>query len=726
VASQAIWAFGMYYLPLIDSSEHGLVLRGEHERFSGYEPGDFIEATGKIESRAGLPLLVPESVEKVRQGTPPSAKSLSLSEAVNLRNLGLLIETRGAITRIGENTGGVIFQLSDHGATALAFLPKSSSPSDLLTRVHTGDRVTAAGLLTQYSPQPPFNGDFQIMLASPADLKVSASSLTYLPLAIVAIAAIALGCGLWWLRARRLAQQHAAMRTFHALCEEIIAAPSPSEIAEKLMTVLPSITQATVAWLYIFNRRTKSLERVPTEADPEPMLVPIESQDQDDLSSGAAVCFQSRKQLNIPHVRRSQYASTRTKQTPARSAIIVPLATQGDVLGVLEAGNANRVGYFTIEEQASIQHIANQVAAALKLQEQRAMREQLFRSEKLAATGQLISGVANELRAPLEVILHLSLQLAASLSGSDREPDADRNLRLLAGESRRASEIVSRLVSFARSEDSEAQTFDVNALLSGLVQFREHEWKAMHLRLQNRLAPEPAFVHGSQGQIEQVFLNLLVHAEQSAAEVPAKTVSLVTSIIGGRVIVEIGYSAPGDSAADPLTDGALSLDVCRSIVGNHSGTMHFSTRNGLARFEVELPLVQFEAKPDASGPAKPERALTIMLVDPDPAPQRQLLALLSARGHRVVPASEEEAADLAQRLRFDAILWALRQSSKWSEFQERDRSSAFVLISDGYDAELARSIEEGGNFLLGRPIKESELDRILNQIETRSPSPARR
>jgi signal transduction histidine kinase len=750
VASAPIWAFGMYYLPLRDSSEHGLILRGEHERFTSYEPGDWIEARGTIESRAGLPLLVPDSIERVRQGPPPSAKSLSIPDAANLRYLGLLVETRGTVTRIGENVEGTIVQMSDRGAATAAFLPRSpTTSSDMLARIRVGDRVTASGLLTQHASHPPFNSDVQIMLASPSDLKISETVFGLTPLLFLGAAALgAILFGLWWLRGRRLTEQHSSMRTFHTLCEEIIAAPSPSEIAEKLMAVVPSITQATGVWLYIFNRRTKSLERVLTDADPEPVVVPIDAQE-DELASGAAVCFENRAQLNIPDVRRSQYLSTRTKQNTPRSAMIVPLTTQGDVLGVLEAGNANRVGYFTIEEQASIQHLANQVAAALKLQEQRAIREQVFRSEKLAATGQLISGVANELRAPLEVILHLSLQLATSLSSAPSgEPESERDLRLLAAESRRASEIVSRLVSFAHPEDSKARNFDVNALLAGLVQFREPEWKAMALRLQNRLAPEPAFVLGAQGQMEQVFLNLLVHAEQSAADVPSKTVSVSTSIIGGRVMVEIGYSARDEDTvegpeADPFGESrisgasggasALSLGVCRSIVNNHGGGMRFSKRAGLACFEVELPVVRTETPADSGTGGKPERALTIMLVDPDPGPQRQLLGLLSLRGHRVVPASEEEAADLAQRLRFDAVLWAMRlspsgSSSKWSEFRERTRKSitAFVLVSDGYDAELARSIEESGNFLLGRPVHESDLDRILRQIDARTAAPARR
>jgi CheY-like chemotaxis protein len=149
---------------------------------------------------------------------------------------------------------------------------------------------------------------------------------------------------------------------------------------------------------------------------------------------------------------------------------------------------------------------------------------------------------------------------------------------------------------------------------------------------------------------------------------------------------------------------------------------------------VELPVDLRTEDPSASrNAAKSERALTIMLVDPDPGPQRQLLGLLSVRGHRVVPVAPEEAAEVAQRLRFDAVFWAMRLTAagggvKWSEFRERARSSiaTFVLVSDGYDIELARSIEEGGSFLLGRPIQQSELDRILRHAETRTPVPTKR
>ena len=46
----------------------------------------------------------------------------------------------------------------------------------------------------------------------------------------------------------------------------------------------------------------------------------------------------------------------------------------------------------------------------------------------------------------------------------------------------------------------------------------------------------------------------------------------------------------------------------------------------------------------------------------------------------------------------------------------------FVLVAEAYEAGLALSIEESGGFLLGRPIAETELDRVLREIEARLPS----
>jgi signal transduction histidine kinase len=718
VATGPVWALGTYYVPLRDPTDHGLLMRGDREQFRDLLPGDWVEVQGAIQSRAGLPLLDLTSIRRIKHDAPPEPKDLTVTELCTLRYLGLVVRTEGAVTTsVGENLGGTILEVSDRGSTIAVFLPRADSPSArALPRLRVGDRVRLTGLATQYSLEPPHDGGFQIMLATPSAVEVLETTYPFpTSLFLGAAGVIALVLGGWWIRERRMSAQHRSMRAFHALSEEIISAASPAEISEKLATVLPSITQATGVRLYLYSRRTKSLERVPTSADPEPMAVPVDSPPEGP-ASGAVVCFRNRTLLNIPDVRRSPLVKADRKTSLPRSAMYVPLFAQSEVVGVLEVRNVRRPGYFTIEEQASAQHLANQVAASLKLQEQHTMREQLFRSEKLAATGQLISGVASDLRAPLESIV----QLTTSLSAYNGRPVPARDLRQLASESQRASEIVSRLVSFARPEASGARHVDVNALVASLMKFREPEWKTLGLRVQNRLAPEPAMIMGAQSQIEQVFLNLMVHAEQCASEAPGKTIAVSGAVIGRRVLVEIGYSAPvPEPSTDPFAEG---LGVCQGIIHNHGGEIRYRIRAGVARFEVDLP-VAGAAEPAAAADAhKSSTALTLMQVDTDPGGQRQLVALLSSRGHRVVPVPPDESADLAHRLRFDAVLWAMRPAGpRWSEFQERIRTHipAFVLLSDGYDQELAHSLEESGGFLLSRPVQESELDRILTEIELR-------
>jgi len=530
----------------------------------------------------------------------------------------------------------------------------------------------------------------------------------------------------WWRRERRVRAEHASQRILHGLAEDIIAAPTPAAIAEKLATVLPSVTQATSVNLYLYQRGTKSLERVPTSAEPEPMAASVDSPPEG-LVSAAVVCFRNRTLLHIPDVRRNPLVKVGAKLSLPRSAMFVPLYSQQEMLGVLEVANARKTGFFRAEEQADVQHLANQAAAALRLQERHAIREQLFHSEKLAATGRLISGVASELNAPIGNIA----KLAAALAAHAENPPSRADLVKLSGESHRASEIVSRLVSFAREDDPPPSILDINEIAAGLFRFREPGWKTEGVQAQDRLSREPAPVLGSRSQIEQVLLNLLVHAERRAVQSPAKTLSIHSSVMARKVLVEIGYSttAEEETGADPfsaaslLGGNSLGLGVCQGIVRGNGGEIRFRGGAGLALFELELPLAQ-DARSSASAEArKPPRALTVMLVDPDTATQKQILGLLAARGHRGVPVAPREAVDLAQRLRFDAVFWLLSQGgATWTEFYDtiRGQSPVFVLVSDGWDSTLAQRLEQNQSFLLARPVQEAEMDRILAEIEARS------
>ena len=109
------------------------------------------------------------------------------------------------------------------------------------------------------------------------------------------------------------------------------------------------------------------------------------------------------------------------------------------------------------------------------------------------------------------------------------------------------------------------------------------------------------------------------------------------------------------------------------------------------------------------------------MIEPDEAAQRQLLALLAARGCRVVPVGDADAGlELAQRLRFDAAFCsahAPRSQLGGTLGAHAAESGAFVLISDRYDPEFAADFEGEGRFVVSRPVREPDLDRVLQAFD---------
>jgi DNA-binding LytR/AlgR family response regulator len=119
--------------------------------------------------------------------------------------------------------------------------------------------------------------------------------------------------------------------------------------------------------------------------------------------------------------------------------------------------------------------------------------------------------------------------------------------------------------------------------------------------------------------------------------------------------------------------------------------------------------------------------MTAMVIEPDETVQRQLLGLLAARGYRVVPVvNADTGLELAQRIRIDAAFCSLHAPGlNWVELSERmqSRVGAFIILSDGYDAELSTTFEGHNRYVLAKPVQESELERVLHEPEPLVPGP---
>jgi CheY-like chemotaxis protein len=368
------------------------------------------------------------------------------------------------------------------------------------------------------------------------------------------------------------------------------------------------------------------------------------------------------------------------------------------------------------------QHLANQMGLAIKLLQQRSFREQLSRSEKLAAVGRLISGVVNDLQTPLEAISSMAGSALEQHTGSP----PGHELLVIASEARRASAIVTRLVSFVQPEHAQSEPVELNMLLRNLIQFREHEWKACGIQLRNLTKEKPLYVMGSHGQLEQVFLNLFVHAEQALEGAPEKWLKVRADLMASRVFIEIGYSAalPQGSSSEGEV-GTLGLDVCRSIVAGHSGELRVSSSGEQSLFEIEIPSITPDQLVVQSSPleAAQSRRFTALMLEPEEFVERRLVEWLSNRGYRVVPVrSSEVGLDLVQRMRFDVVLCSTHLTGlNWVEFFDRVRGrvGAFTLLAEAFSQDLSTHFRGEGRYVLQKPIEQSQFDRTLADVEGR-------
>jgi len=542
---------------------------------------------------------------------------------------------------------------------------------------------------------------------------------------------IAIGLlGLWWLRESQLARDRRAMRRIHRLGEQIAADRSSQVILRRLRAVLPGALRVTDIRLYLFSRASRTLNEVAEDSSARSRVIPLE-QANGSLESALVTCFRNRSPLMIPDLRRSLLSTSAQRGRLPRSAMFVPMFAQADLAGVLAFSHASRPRNFSVDEQAVVQHLANQIAINLRLREQQTRQERVFRSENLAVASQLISTVAAEMQAPLKEIEDRGNTLLGRSGGIEREAR-----EIIAG-ARKAEGIVERLLSIMRSEPQESAPVEVAALLREVAGDRAQSLEQGQVRIQVDLPPEGLSVEGRRSQLREVILNLLTYAESKAAASAAKTISIRARLLAGTVGIEIAFSGE-DGSPDPFSEngesraGDLDPRVCRGILHNHNGELrHANTPDGGQRFDIILPAVRpaegFGKQVIAS--EDEGRTLTALVADPDATTRRRLTALLADMGHRCVPAaSGEEAIDLSRRLSFDLIFCPARLPGMncFELFERvRERVPAFVLLAEGPETELLDTLPRETVHLLPKTADEEELHRLLTVIESQPPASAR-
>ena len=398
--------------------------------------------------------------------------------------------------------------------------------------------------------------------------------------------------------------------------------------------------------------------------------------------------------LGDPDVRLPAAVRDRLQASALRSAIGVPLLTHERVIGALALGvDQHRV--FSPAELRALEGLADQAALAFEnarlyasardnLVRLRDTQVQLVQAAKMSALGQLVSGVAHELNNPLSVIVGYGQLLLAR----DIPETLKRPIELMVSQADRMAKIVRNLLFFSRQRPPEHLGVDLKEVLERTLALRVNQLSLSGIAVEKEYARDLPVIAADPQQLEQVFLNLLLNAEQA----------LMDAKRGGRILLRTRVAEEGRAVeVQVLDDGpgippdalphvfepffttkaigsgtGLGLSVSYGIVQEHGGRLVVESRPGETVFTLTLPL----QRPTGARPAEPPVILTpvkgegrLALVVEDEASVLDLvLTLLHQTGWNVDVASGGRAGlEQVRSRRYDLVVSDMRMAEGGGE-----------------------------------------------------------
>jgi PAS domain S-box-containing protein len=294
--------------------------------------------------------------------------------------------------------------------------------------------------------------------------------------------------------------------------------------------------------------------------------------------------------------------------SPELAALYHDVASGIRIFGSAEYGARHRDGSWRTMRASASQlfdadaKLGGVIVSVRDITTEKKLEQQIVQSERLAAMGAMIGGVAHELNNPLTSILGVS----ELLQDSQTTDAARKQIAILQQQARRAAEIVHNLTYFSRPPAPGKTPVNLGEVVERTLNLHAYSLRKNSITVDFLREPGLPYVEGDPHQLMQVFLNLILNAEQAIREARDRgTLRIRLGNTGGSVwaaFQDDGPGIPSDTLASifdpfyttkrPGRGTGLGLSICKSVMKEHNGTIEAANApGGGAVFTVTLRAV---------------------------------------------------------------------------------------------------------------------------------------
>jgi len=405
-------------------------------------------------------------------------------------------------------------------------------------------------------------------------------------------------------RQRHLVNQSEQLKALFEVGQNVVSNLELQGLWDSITEAALDLTGSRMATLQLYDEEKNQVALQAVKPPHPEYRSKIEVLHLDESMNSSAI--KTRRQIEFPNITTPDYFDLKDAPQMADvfSCLSTPMMYEGKVIGVINVFTRNR-HRFPNDEKRLLQAFASLSAVAAQNADLYARvfnsEDLLRKSERLTTLGLLSAEIAHEIRNPLTVIKLLFGSLGHHYESHDPRK---KDTQIIKEKINQLEEIVSKVLSFSKAPESLNSDWSVDELIQDTFLLVRLKMQQQRISLQSDPIGSSVIINGNKGQLQQVFLNLIINAAEAMPDGGQLTVSLAIEGTDDRKKIAIYFSDTGTGIPANIQDQifesfltgkpqgtGLGLSITKRILRSHNGdiTVAQSSSQGTT-LRIELPL----------------------------------------------------------------------------------------------------------------------------------------